>query len=80
LAPSVHHFHHRHSGWLAMVPNEQNRYSVTQISPLLLACTVNDASSRVLKESTIGNRSGFLFFGTMFWILNPWFNALQSCM
>ncbi len=32
------------------------------------------------KESAIGDRSGFLFFVAMVWMLQPWFNALYSCM
>lgn len=31
-----------------------------------------------MKESALGDRTGFLFFTTMFWIMQPWFNALYS--
>ncbi len=30
-------------------------------------------------ESALGDRTGFLFFVTMYWMLHPWFNALFSC-
>ncbi len=30
-------------------------------------------------ESALGDRTGFLFFITMYWLLQPWFNALFSC-
>jgi hypothetical protein len=31
------------------------------------------------KESAIGDRTGFLFFSTMFWIMHPWFLSLFAC-
>jgi hypothetical protein len=30
-------------------------------------------------EDQIADRTGFLFFSTMFWIMNTWFNALYAC-
>jgi hypothetical protein len=31
------------------------------------------------KESAIGDRNGFLFFSTMFWIMHPWMQSLYAC-
>jgi hypothetical protein len=34
---------------------------------------------RMHTEDQIADRSGFLFFSTMFWIMQTWFNALFAC-
>jgi hypothetical protein len=30
-------------------------------------------------EESLGDRVGFLFFTTMFWVMTTWFNALFAC-
>jgi hypothetical protein len=49
------------------------------VSFFVLFFVVGSPPFLLCAESALGDRTGFLFFTTMFWIMQPWFNALYSC-
>ena len=66
---------YRYHKWSSMVPNVKRWCGSHHPCPLYY----QTLTARKQIEDSLGDRGGFLFFSTMFWIMRPWINCLQSC-